>query len=93
MPEVGDHYIGAEILLSRGDKMARGHVVVQSCDASGNIMGKPQMNPIHDTKIYQVEFTGGKVTELIAIVIAELMYAQCDADGNEYLLLIVQVDY
>ena len=34
MPEVGDHYIGAEILLSRGDKMARGHVVAHSCDSS-----------------------------------------------------------
>ena len=27
MPGVGDHYIGAEILLSRGDKMARGHLL------------------------------------------------------------------
>ena len=27
MSEVGDHYIGAEILLPRGDQMARGHVV------------------------------------------------------------------
>ena len=26
MAEVGDHYIGAEILLPREDKMARGHV-------------------------------------------------------------------
>ena len=26
MPEVGDHYIGAEILLPRGDEMARGHI-------------------------------------------------------------------
>ena len=27
MPGVGNHYIGAEILLPRGDKMARSHVV------------------------------------------------------------------
>ena len=47
MPEVGDHYIGAEILLPR----------------------------------------------YIANVIAQSMYAQCDADGNEYLLLDVQLDY
>ena len=26
MPEVGDHYIGAEILLPQGNKMARSHV-------------------------------------------------------------------
>ena len=23
----GDHYVGAEMLLPRGDKMARGHIV------------------------------------------------------------------
>ena len=27
MSEVGNHYVGAEILLPRGDHMARGHVV------------------------------------------------------------------
>ena len=34
MPEVGDHYMGAEILLPRGNQMARGHKVVRShkCD-------------------------------------------------------------
>ena len=43
--------------------------------------------------IYQVDFAGGEVTELIANVIAESMYAQCDPDGNEYLLLDALVDY
>ena len=93
MPEVGDHCIGAKILLPRMDEMARGHVVVQSHDASENIMGRPHTNPILNTGMYQVEFAGGKVTELTAIVIAESMYAQCDADGNKYLLLDVLVDY
>ena len=39
--------------------------------------------------MYQVEFAGGKVTELTANIIAELMYTQCDAGENEYLLLLV----
>ena len=43
--------------------------------------------------MYQVEFTGGKITELTANILAESMYAQCDADGNEYLLLDALVDY
>ena len=34
MPEVGDLYIGAEILLHRGDQIARGHVVARSRDAN-----------------------------------------------------------
>ena len=39
-PEVGSHYIGAQILLLRGDQMARGHVVARSRDAIGNVMGR-----------------------------------------------------
>ena len=63
MSEVRNHYIGAEILLSKENKMAIGHIVAHSHDASGNIMGRTQANPVLDTKIYQVQFTGGEVTE------------------------------
>ena len=80
-------------MLPRGDEMARGDVMALSCNASGNIMGRAHANPIMDTRLYQVKATGGKVTELTAKVIAEAMYAHCDADGNEYLLPDVLVDY
>ena len=92
MPEVSDHYIGVEILLPRGDQMARGHVVASSRDAEGNVMGRSHTNPILDTRMYQIEFAGVKVRELTANVIAESMYAQCNTEGNEYLLLDVLVD-
>ena len=75
MPEMGDHSIGAEILLPLGDDMARGRVVVQSCDASGNIMGRAHTN-ILDTRMYQVDFAGGKVIELTANIIAKSMHTQ-----------------
>ena len=81
--EVGDHYTGA---LPRGDESARGHVVEQSHDARGNIMGRAHTNPILDTRMYQVEFAGVEFTKLTTNVIAETMYAQCDANGNKYLL-------
>ena len=42
--------------------------------------------------MYQVEFAGGKVTELTTNVIAQSMYTQCDADGNAHLPLDVLVD-
>ena len=71
MPEVGDQYIGAEIQLPREDEMERGHVVAWSCDANGNVMGRIHTNPILDTMTYQVEFAGGKVTELMANIITE----------------------
>ena len=42
--------------------------------------------------MYQVEFAGVQDTELTANIIAESMYTQCDADGNQYLLLDALVD-
>ena len=55
-------------------------------------MGRLNMNPILDIMMYQVEFAGGKVTESTANIIAESVYTQCDADGNECLLLDALVD-
>ena len=52
-------------------------------------MGRSNTNPILDIRMYQVEFAGGKVTELTT---AELMYSWCNAEGNEYLLLYMLVD-
>ena len=54
IPEVADHYFGAEILLPRGDQMARGHVVAWSHDANRNVMDKSYANPILDTRMYEV---------------------------------------
>ena len=70
-----------------GNQMARGHVVARSRDTIGNVMGRSHTNPILDTRMYQVEFAGGKVTELTTNVTAKSMYAQCNVDKNEYLLL------
>ena len=51
------------------------------------------MNSILHARMYQVEFAGGKVTELTINFIVESMYAKCDADGDEFLLPDVLVDY
>ena len=34
-----------------------------------------------------MEFTGGEITEFTANIIAELMHAPCDINGDDYLLL------
>ena len=81
------------MLLPKGNHMAQSQVVARSCDTNGNVMGRSHINPKLDTRMYQVEFTGGKVTELITNVIAESMYTHCDSEGNEYLLLDALVDY
>ena len=73
--------------------MARGHVVARSRDANGNMMGGSHTNPVLDTRTYQVEFAVGNITEATKNVIAESIYAQCDSEENEYLLLDELVDY
>ena len=75
--------MNAEILLPRGDKMARGQVICQKHNTDGNIIVRSNKNPIMDTCLYEVEFPGREMTELVANIIAESMYAQCDVYGNE----------
>ena len=84
---MGYQYVNAEILLPRGDKMARGQLVCQKHDADGNLIGRSYQNPILDTHLYKVGFPGGEMTELAANIIAESIYAQCDIIKNAYLLL------
>ena len=50
-------------------------------------------NPILDTRTYEVEFPDGQTAKYSANIIAENMYAQCDAEGNQYLLLKEIVDW
>ena len=67
--------------------MAKNH------DADGNVMGRTYANPVLDTRTYQVEFAGGKITELTTDVIAESIYTECNADRIEYLLSDLLVYY
>ena len=41
--------------------MTSGHVVAQSHDASGNVMGKSHTNPILDTECIKLSFLGAKL--------------------------------
>ena len=56
-------------------------------------MGRVTTKPILDTRLNEVEFLDGKVPELTTDVIVEWMHTQCNAKGNEYLLLDLLVDH
>jgi hypothetical protein len=43
--------------------------------------------------MYEVEFPDGQVAEYSVNIIAENMYTQCDAEGNQYLLLNEIIDW
>ena len=73
--------------------MARCHVVAWSHVANQNVLGRAHANPILDTRKYKISFSRGGLTELMINVIDKSMCTQCDADGNQYLLLDVLLDY
>jgi hypothetical protein len=89
-----DQYVvGAEVVLPIGDTMRNAKVRGRKRQSDGTLLGKAHSNPILDTRTYEVEFADGQKTELAANVIAENMLAQCDSEGNQYLLLAGIVDH
>ena len=88
-----DQYIGSDVLLPLGDSFKTGHVTNRKRNADGKAMGTANSNPILDSREYIVEFPDGAEAEYSANVIAESMYAQCDIDGNQHLILDAIVDY
>ena len=73
--------------------MSRVRVTGRKCDVNGNTAVRASYNPILNTREYTVQFEDGEVTELTANSIAESMYAQCDPDGNQYVLLDDIIDF
>ena len=92
-PETGDNLINAEVQIARGGILTKGRVVARKRDIHGNPIGRVNDNPILDTRQYVVQFSDGDETELNANMIAEAIYAQCDPDGNQYVLLEALVDH
>ena len=80
--ELGDTYIGAEVLLPVGGQQQTGIVRHRKRGHDENLLGKAHNNPILDTRTYEVEFADGSMAEYSANTIAENMWAQCDLDGN-----------
>jgi hypothetical protein len=82
-----DPYVGASVQLSIGDKFQTGKVNGRKRGLDGVARGKASANPILDTRTYNVEFPDGRSEEYTAKVIAENMYAKCDEEGNQFLIL------
>jgi hypothetical protein len=67
--------------------MTKRRVKSQKKDANGNPIGLANTNSILNTCEYIVAFDDGEETIVNANLIAEAMYAQCDLDVNQYVLL------
>ena len=86
-PEAIDDYVNVNIMIPCGSEMSRERVTGCKRDIGGNTAKRASENPILDMLEYTVQFKDGEVTELTANVIAESMYAQCEPDGIQYVLL------
>ncbi len=91
-PEVGDKYVHASEILPLGIQMMHGNVRAHIWDCDGNPICHRSNNPIIDTHLYVIEFPSREVTLLTAHIIVQVMFAQCDVDGNKYLILKCFVD-
>ena len=88
-----DVYLNSPIVLPREENMDRGEVVSWKQDVYGKPIGRENVNPILDSRWYEVDFDNGDVTEITANIIVEQMYAQCGKKGNDMLLLNSFIDY
>ena len=93
MPELGGRYVNVEIMLLRGYEMAIGQVTKQAHYIYGNPLGNANDNPIINTCQYIVEVADGDEAKLASNVIASNMYAQCDPNGNQYVLIDYIIDF
>ncbi len=86
-PEMGDTYLNTEISVPQGGTLMKGRVTSRKRDKDGNPVGLANANPILNTREYKFTFNNDDETVPNANLIAEAMYAQCDPDGNQYVLL------
>ena len=70
-PEVGNNYIGVDLLFPKGGTMTKGRVTERKRDADDNPKRRANSNPILDTRKYMVTFDDGDMTDLTANLIAE----------------------
>ena len=88
-----DVHLNASIVLPRGENTDRGKVVSWKRDVNGNPIGRENANQKQISRWYEVEFNYDEVPELTANVIVEQMYAQCDENRNDMLLLDSLIEY
>ena len=73
--------------------MTQGRLTKRLRDNDGNPIGCANDNPIFDTREYVVTFDDDMEAELAANVVAQHVYAQCDPEGNKYVLLDSLIDF
>jgi hypothetical protein len=82
-----DQYVGASVQLSIGDKVQTGKITGRKRGLDGVARGKASANPILDTITYNIEFPDVRSEEYTANIIDKSLYARCDEEGNQFLMM------
>ena len=94
-PETYDKYIGAKIILNE-DQNNGGNIATikhRATDDYGRPIGQAHMNPLFDTREFEVELENGESERLMANQIAMNLYSQLDNEGREILTFSAIVDH
>ena len=78
-----------EIGLPHGgdDALIYAKVKGRALDSEGDPIGEESLNPMTDTRLYEVEFVDGTIETVPANVIVENLLSQEDQEGHQQLLL------
>jgi hypothetical protein len=89
-----DQYLNAELIIHRADGDAvRARVAKRARADTGEWIGRRHTNPIFDTREYECVLDDGTTERYTANVIAENLYAQCDSEGRQFLVLDEIIDH
>ena len=73
-----DVYIASQVLLPKVDEYQFSRIKSCKKNEQGNLIGHSDLNPILDTRLYEVEFHNGKVCEYAVNIMAENLYSHID---------------
>ena len=92
--EVIDEYLTCELIMDVGSGNERkGQVNKRSQGHGGEPIGVAHLNPLFDTREYDVKFTDGSIEKYSANIIAKNMFAHVDDEGREHLIIKDIVDH
>jgi hypothetical protein len=92
-PKAYDQYLTASVLMDRGGETMLRTVKNRKRDSEGNPVGCSNMNPILDTREYEIEFPDGSIDALTANSIAECSCSQINKEGRSYSILSKIMDH
>ena len=91
--EDNDNLISAKIPLQHKGEIQQGEIVNRKRDSSGLLIGTHHINPIMDSREYQVQFPDGSYSDYSANILLESLHSQVDINGHTVELLKGIVDH